>query len=109
MSDYNPPEIWDVAAARVINIHILDPASCEQVTHIVPPPVPISAYKAIEAQLPFFVVEEQIDNRVEGGDFANVKSVAQMDEAKGVSGEPSSDPDVSTMCQSCEKRLCDCV
>ncbi|KAJ5377689.1 uncharacterized protein N7496_005098 [Penicillium cataractarum] len=75
IADHNPPNTWNIDAARLINIHILDPVSCESVTHIVPPPIPMSAYEAVLSNLPFFVVEEQIDNRLEGGDFDNVKSV----------------------------------
>jgi hypothetical protein len=101
--------MWNVDAARLINIHILDPASCESVTHIVPPPIPMSVYEAIQAELPFFAVEEQIDNRLEGGGFDNVKSVSKMDETKGITSEPYLDPNQPAMCSSCEKRLCDCV
>lgn len=78
-------------------------------THIVPPPIPMSAYEAILAKLPFFVVSEQIDNRLEGGDFDNVKSVSKMDETKGIVSESSLDPNQPIMCSSCEKRLCDYV
>ncbi|KAJ5460085.1 uncharacterized protein N7458_001637 [Penicillium daleae] len=109
VADHNPPQTWNINAARLINIHILDPVSCESVTHIVPPPIPMSAYEAILAKLPFFVVSEQIDNRLEGGDFDNVKSVSKMDETKGIASEPSLDPNQPIMCSSCEKRLCDCV
>lgn len=101
--------MWNVNAARLINIHILDPNSCESVTHIVPPPIPMSVHDAVLAKLPFFVVEEQIDNRLDGGDFDSVKSVSKMDEAKGIASEPTLDPNQPVMCSSCEKRLCDCV
>ncbi|OOQ82021.1 hypothetical protein PEBR_40658 [Penicillium brasilianum] len=100
IADRNPPNTWNVDAARQINIHILDPASCESVTHIVPPPIPMSAYEAVLSKLPFFVVEEQIDNRLEGGDFDNVKSVSKMDETKGLVSEPSLDPNQPTICSS---------
>jgi hypothetical protein len=101
--------MWNVNAARVIHVHIFDPVSCESVTHIVPPPIPMSAYQAVAANMPFFLVEEQVDNRVEGGDFDNVKSVSQMDKKKGIAEEPSFDPNHPTMCKRCEKRLCDCM
>lgn len=108
-TDYKSPNMWNVNAARLINIHILDPISCESVTHIVPPPIPMSVHDAVLAKLPFFVVEEQIDNRLEGGDFDNVKSVSKTDEAKGIASEPTLDPNQPVMCSSCERRLCDCV
>lgn len=97
--------MWNVDAARPINFHILDPISCESVTHLVPPPIPMNAYVAVLANMAFFVVEEQIDDRVEGGDFDNIKSVSKMDETKGIAFEPSLDPNQPTMCSSCEKTV----
>jgi hypothetical protein len=93
----------------LVNIHILDPASCEAVTHIVPQPPPIDVAAYAEANMPFFVIEEQVDNRVDGGDFDNVISVSAMDNVKGVSTEPSLDPSKPSMCKVCEARLCDCM
>ncbi|CAL5866090.1 uncharacterized protein PFLUO_LOCUS297 [Penicillium psychrofluorescens] len=72
--DPHHPSIWNVAAARMINVHILDPTSCEEVTHIVPPPIPMDAYEYVEKRLPFFVVNEQIDDRLNGGRFDDIKS-----------------------------------
>jgi hypothetical protein len=107
--DPNPPRIWNTEATRLVHIHILDPASYEAVTHIIPPPPPMDATEYTEANMPFYVVEEQVDNRVEGGDFENVISVSAMDKEKGVVTEPALDPSKPTMCRSCEVRLCDCV
>lgn len=59
--------------------------------------------------MPFFVVEEQVDNRVDGGDFDGVVSVSAMDEAKGVATESLFDPSKPTKCKTCERRLCDCM
>ena len=63
----------------------------------------------VEANMPFFVVEEQVDNRVDGGDFGNVISVSAMDKEKGVTVEPEFDPSKPKMCKECETRLCDCM
>ena len=63
----------------------------------------------VEANMPFFVVEEQVDNRVDGGDFGNVMSVSAMDKEKGVTVEPGFDPSKPKMCKECETRLCDCM
>jgi hypothetical protein len=79
------------------------------VTHIVPPPPPIDAMGYVEANMPFFVVEEQVDNRVDGGDFDNVISVSAMDKEKGVTVGPAFDPSKPKMCKECEMRLCDCM
>lgn len=105
---YNPAHIWNLEATRLVHVHILDPASCENVTHIVPPPPPIDAMGYVEEGGAFFVVQEQPENRVDGGDFDNVKSVSAMDKAKGVAIEPALDPSQPTQC-SCAIRLCDCV
>ena len=75
MEDRNPAYIWNTAASKLVHVHILDPASCEAVTHIVPPPPPIDAKTYAESNMPFFVLEERPDERLEGGDFDHVKSV----------------------------------
>jgi Zinc finger, C3HC4 type (RING finger) len=106
--DPNPAHTWNTAAAKLVHIHILDPASCEAVTHVVPAPPPIDAMGYVEANMPFFVVEEQAENRVDGGDFENVISVSAMDRERGVATEPSLDPSKPTQCK-CAVRLCDCV
>jgi hypothetical protein len=85
----------------------MDPMSCEAVTHIVPPPPPMDVREYAEAQLPFYVVNET-NNRVDGGDFDNVQSVAAMDAQIGIASEPELDPSKPVSCQ-CSIRLCDCV
>lgn len=67
----------------------------------------VKAYAEAGGQ--FYVVEEQIDNHVEGGDFDNVKSVSQMDKQIGVSVEEEFDPKKPKMCVTCAIRLCDCM
>ena len=106
--DTNEPETWNTAASKLVHIHILDPASCEAVTHIVPPPPPIDAEAYVKQDIPFFVVEEQPESRLEGGHFDSVQSVSAMDKAQGISQEQSLDPQVPTQCQ-CGVRLCDCA
>lgn len=59
--------------------------------------------------MPFFVVEEQVDNRLDGGDFDNVISVSAMDKEKVVTTEQSFDPSRPRSCGQCETRLCDCM
>jgi hypothetical protein len=105
--DNNPPEIWNHSASRLVNIHIFDPASCEAITHVVPQPPPMDAAAYAKAGLPLYVVEEQPDNRLDGGDFADVKSVSAMDKQQGTM-EQTLDPTKPTQCH-CGVRLCDCV
>ncbi|KIW86331.1 hypothetical protein Z517_01727 [Fonsecaea pedrosoi CBS 271.37] len=108
--DHNPASIWNTEAARLVHVHILDPASCEAVTHVVPPPPPIDAMGYVEEGGAFFVVEEQPENRVDGGDFDNVKSVSAMDQQKGVQSEPSLDPSQPTRVRPCDHQFCNvCV
>jgi len=104
-----PPVVWNHAAARILHIHILDPVSCEKVTHVVPTPPSTDVKAYTEAGGKYFVVEEKVDERLDGGDFDNVKSVSQMDQHIGISTEPELDPTKPKMCTTCELRLCDCM
>jgi hypothetical protein len=107
--DPYPATLWNHAAARILHVHILDPVSCEKVTHIVPRPPSIDAKAYTEASGQFFVIKEKVDERLDGGDFDNVKSVSQMDQQVGISTEPEFDPTKPKMCTTCELRLCDCM
>ncbi|RYN81249.1 hypothetical protein AA0120_g10205 [Alternaria tenuissima] len=107
--DTNPATTWNHAAARILNVHILDPVSCEKVTHIVPRPPTTDARSYAAAGGKFFVVEEKVNERLDGGDFDNVKSISQMDQFVGVTTEPELDPTKPKMCTTCEIRLCDCI
>ena len=62
-----------------------------------------------DAGLPFYIVQEDVDNRVEEGDFENVKSVSAMDKEIGVTKEDEFDSMKPKMCTQCEKRLRDCM
>jgi hypothetical protein len=88
---------------------MLDPESCEKVTHIVPHPPPKDVKNYVETGGQFYVIEEKVDERLDGGDFDNVKSVSQMDKHVGITTEPEFDPKKPKMCAKCEKRLCDCM
>lgn len=88
-------------------MHIFDPVSCEKVTHIVPQPLPVDIRTYAESGCKFFVVEEKIEGRLDGGEFGNVKSVSQMDAHGGVTTEPEFDSTKPKMCTTCEVRLCD--
>ena len=90
-------------------MHILDPVSCEKVTHVVPKPPATDVKGYTEAGGQFFVVEEKTDARLDKDDFDNVKSVSQMDQHIGISTEPEFDPKKPKMCAVCELRLCDCM
>lgn len=107
--DTNGARDWNKQASRLINIHILDPSSWERVTHMVPPPPPMDAKAYTVAKLPFYVVQEDVDNRLDGGDFGNVLSVSEMDKKVGVTTEPEFDPSKPKMCKESSITLCDCM
>ncbi|KAB2109215.1 hypothetical protein AG0111_0g3523 [Alternaria gaisen] len=107
--DPYPATLWNHSAARILHVHILDPVSCEKVTHIVPRPPPMDAKAYTEAAGQFFVIKEKVDERLDGGDFDNVKSVSQMDQQVGISTKPEFDPTKPKICTTCELRLCDCM
>ncbi|KAI4629184.1 uncharacterized protein J4E87_003445 [Alternaria ethzedia] len=103
--DPYPAKIWNHAAARILHVHILDPTSCEKITHIVPTPPSTDVKAYTEAGGQYFVVEEKVDERLDGGDFDNVKSVSQMDQHIGISTEPEFDPTKPKMCFSAPMNL----
>ena len=109
LEDTNPANCWNKSQSKLINIHILDPMSCEKVTHVVPLPPPIDAKAYTDAKIPFYTMQEDVDGRLGEGDFEGLKSVSEMDEAVGVTTEAEFDPLKPQMCTECEKRLCDCM
>lgn len=101
--------MWNHAAARIIHVHMIDPESCEKVTHVVPQPPPVAVEDYIKDGGQFYVIEEKVDERLPGGDFDNVKSVSQMDKHVGITTDTEFDPTKPKMCTTCERRLCDCM
>src|SRR5438034_8139642 len=84
-ADTNPRHIWNKSRGRLVNAHILDSFTFEEVTHIVPPPTPITAKTYKDLGLPVFLVEEDVDGRVDGGNLLKgVKSVSTMDKEMGM-------------------------
>lgn len=69
----------------------------------------MNAQAYIDADLPFFVIEENVENRLDKGDFEQVVSVSEMDKKIGVTTEPSFNPNKPKMCEECSLRLCDCM
>lgn len=62
-----------------------------------------------DAGIPFYVVQEDVDNRLEEGDFEDISSISAMDKQIGVTTEEEFDPMRPKMCTQCEMRLCDCM
>lgn len=69
----------------------------------------MDAQTYIDAKLPFFVVEEDADNRLDEGNLDQVASVSEMDKKIGVGTESDFDPNKPNMCEECSLRLCDCL
>ena len=110
--DRYPSCIWNASRTRLINLHIISPASFEAVTHIVPPETPITARAYADAGLPFYVVEEGIENRLDSSDtLGAVKSVSQIDKqiSVGDCGALSLDTGAPRRCGVCKTSLCDCM
>ncbi|KAF8248968.1 hypothetical protein K440DRAFT_660501 [Wilcoxina mikolae CBS 423.85] len=71
VADSKSRHAWNTSRTCLTNVHIFSPASFEAVTHIVPHDVPITAKDYADAGLPFFVVEEDPDNRIDGSETLN--------------------------------------
>ncbi|KAL4766664.1 uncharacterized protein BDW70DRAFT_155322 [Aspergillus foveolatus] len=111
VQDSSPKGIWDTARAKLLDIHILQPSDFEAVTHIVPPKTPITTEEYIEAGIPFYVVDEDPDQRLDGSaTLAGVKSISAMDNEVGVDeADTEFDPLKPKRCATCAVRLCDCI
>lgn len=71
-----------------------------------PPPPPIDTELYLKSNFPFYVVEKQADNRLEGGEFDYVKSVGALDKEMVLVIESTFDPSKPTRCSECKIRLC---
>ncbi|KAL4818499.1 hypothetical protein BDW67DRAFT_182658 [Aspergillus spinulosporus] len=111
VQDRSPKGIWDTARTKLLNIHILQPSDFEAVTHIVPPKTPITIGEYIKAGIPFYAVEEDPDQRLDGSaTLAGVKSIGAMDNEVGVDeADTEFDPLKPKRCATCAVRLCDCI
>ncbi|KAF8540479.1 hypothetical protein BDD12DRAFT_804492 [Trichophaea hybrida] len=109
VTDSKPRHVWNTSRTCLTNVHIFSPASFEAVTHIVPYDVPITAKDYADAGLPFFVIEEDPDNRIDGSETLDaVKSVSKMDEQIGVdtSGASSTDTKAPKRVRPCNHQFC---
>lgn len=112
VQDTSPHYIWNKARARLLDIHIFHPSYFEAVTHVLAPKTPISTQEYLDAGIPFYAVEEDPDQRLDGPKvLAGVKSVSAMDSHVGVDDGTSADfdPLKPKRCASCAVRLCDCM
>ncbi|KAF2275220.1 ubiquitin-domain-containing protein [Westerdykella ornata] len=75
--DRYPKDTWDPSKTTVFNVHIVDSSAYKQVTGHEPPETPIDAALYAKYGYPFFELPEEKSGI--HGDFAAVKSVAQLD------------------------------
>jgi hypothetical protein len=111
-ADTNPRHIWNKSRTRFVNMHILDSFTFEAVTHIVPPPPLITVKTYKDLGLPVFLLEEEVDGRVDAGNpLKGVKSVSMMDKEMGIdsSSEVTFDLLKPKKSRTFEARLCDCM
>ncbi|KAI9886853.1 MAG: hypothetical protein M1823_001352 [Watsoniomyces obsoletus] len=107
--DSNPPWIWNRSRSRMLNVHIFNSWTFEAITHIMAPPTPITAEHYTELGLPFFVIEEERDQRIDGGDaLKEVKSVSAMDKKVGLEDAALNQVEPG-ICKGCSIRLTDCM
>ncbi|BCS18370.1 RING finger protein [Aspergillus puulaauensis] len=112
VKDTSPNYVWNKARAKLVDIHILHPSAFEAVTHVLAPKTPIATEEYLAAGIPFYAVEEDPDQRLDGSEvLAGVKSVSAMDSHVGVQDGSSTDFDPSKpkRCAKCAVRLCDCI
>ncbi|ETS85788.1 hypothetical protein PFICI_03813 [Pestalotiopsis fici W106-1] len=76
--DRHPADVWDVDEANLLNLQILDSESFTEVTGLPPPPTPVDAETYAQNGYPFFEIWGEEKTGVKG-DFAEVKSVAQIE------------------------------
>ena len=82
------PSGWENVPPLSLNVQILNSKMFRQVTNEEAPPTPISAESYAEAGLPFFKLYEEPSNI--SGAFKNVKSIASLDQEKGLNLEEKS-------------------
>jgi hypothetical protein len=98
------PEVWDFGRARLLNIQILNSVAFEAVTGKKTPDSPISAEDYKRHGIPFFSHTEA--QALEIGPITGLRSVAEMDSARGPIPDNLVSPFKPTVCRMCQERLC---
>ncbi|KAL1637637.1 hypothetical protein SLS58_009240 [Diplodia intermedia] len=94
--DIYPGPHWQKDRTRLINVQIFDAATFEAATHIVPPPTPVTAKTYADAGHPFWVIEDNPENRVGPSEaLSAIKSVSALDKEVGVVEDQGGDIDPS--------------
>jgi hypothetical protein len=85
LRDPHPSSAWDNDNTAMFNIQLLSANVFERVTGTAPPPSPVMAESYAAAGLPFFEIQGEQGQGVQGL-FSAIKSVGQIDEENGVGG-----------------------
>ncbi|KAM0324390.1 hypothetical protein ACHAQA_008172 [Verticillium albo-atrum] len=81
--DAYPADSWDASASVMLNLQILDAASYCAVTGLPPPSTPVNGEEYAKHGYPYFEIWNEEKTGVQG-DFAEVKSVAQLEKERAL-------------------------
>lgn len=108
VEDKNDPRQWNTDKARLINVQIVNSVWFEEITGMAMPPTPISMETYASTGLPFFDIYNETPSDV-AGSFAAVRTVSEMDAAKGTRADMVYDPTKQQICGICSVRMRDCM
>lgn len=108
VEDKSDPRQWNTDKARLINVQIVNSVWFEEITGMAMPPTPISMETYASTGLPFFDIYNETPSDV-AGSFAAVRTVSEMDVAKGVRADMVYDPTKQQICGMCSVRMRDCM
>ncbi|KAK4139151.1 uncharacterized protein C8A04DRAFT_33378 [Dichotomopilus funicola] len=79
------PRVWDVSAARILNVQIIDARTFRIVTGLNPPPSPVSAETYREWELPLYqfnMDDKAKEHGIDPGQWGSILGVAEVSEGK---------------------------
>lgn len=80
--DFSCKSDWDPNRTVILNVQILNAELFEGVTGLPPPTSPITASTYADEGMPYYMMYDEIASSI-SGNFALVKSVAELDKDKG--------------------------
>jgi hypothetical protein len=91
--DPHGPDTWDNRKTGRVYVHIVNSMLYEQITRLAPPATPITARMYAEHGYPWFdLYDEQLGDVDPSQALAGVKSIKEMDAAKGFKPQQDDDP-----------------
>jgi len=106
VKDPYPPYIWDVDSTTWLSVQIVNSVKFEEISGLAAPPTPISMEQYITNGQPFYKIVDEAPSDI-FGNFADVKSVTEIDEERGGgAGKPDTyRPSLPQFCCVCYWRL----